>query len=222
MCIRDRWSPCQQHTAFATVIDNSVGYCPTSIPCLVSSPDFVNEGYREQQITTHADVCTPAYVADGRCPRAVVEVLGSLMVAKMSFGAFVAPGLALLLSSQHGSAAREWFMRKVLCKPEGHRFKLSLDTEMAGVVMLLQVPLALGFCVPILVPLAGLAFAGHTLVFQWSMLPLANHARPSSMYLWTSIGVGWAICLLYTSDAADEEDSGDLGGGSIIEKKKNI
>ena len=27
-------------------------------------------------------------------------------------------------------------------------------------------------------------------------------------------------CLLYTSDAADEEDSVDLGGSSIIKKKK--
>ena len=29
------------------------------------------------------------------------------------------------------------------------------------------------------------------------------------------------ICLLYTSDAADEEDSGDLGGSRIMKKKKN-
>eukprot|EP00828_Plagiopyla_frontata_P012145 TRINITY_DN16866_c0_g1_i1.p2 TRINITY_DN16866_c0_g1~~TRINITY_DN16866_c0_g1_i1.p2 ORF type:complete len:171 (-),score=32.14 TRINITY_DN16866_c0_g1_i1:22-534(-) len=29
-----------------------------------------------------------------------------------------------------------------------------------------------------------------------------------------------AACLLYTSDAADEEDSGDLGGGRISKKKK--
>eukprot|EP00658_Telonema_sp_P-2_P010161 TRINITY_DN13827_c0_g1_i6.p1 TRINITY_DN13827_c0_g1~~TRINITY_DN13827_c0_g1_i6.p1 ORF type:complete len:193 (+),score=39.21 TRINITY_DN13827_c0_g1_i6:200-778(+) len=29
-------------------------------------------------------------------------------------------------------------------------------------------------------------------------------------------------CLLYTSDAADEEDSGDLGGRRIIKKKKKI
>ena len=28
-------------------------------------------------------------------------------------------------------------------------------------------------------------------------------------------------CLLYTSDAADEEDSVDLGGSRIIQKKKN-
>src|SRR5665648_667494 len=30
------------------------------------------------------------------------------------------------------------------------------------------------------------------------------------------------VCLLYTSDAADEEDSVDLGGRRIIKKKKNI
>ena len=29
------------------------------------------------------------------------------------------------------------------------------------------------------------------------------------------------ICLLYTSDAADEEDSVDLGGSRIIKKKKH-
>ena len=29
------------------------------------------------------------------------------------------------------------------------------------------------------------------------------------------------FCLLYTSDAADEEDSVDLGGRRIIKKKKN-
>src|SRR5664279_6242991 len=31
---------------------------------------------------------------------------------------------------------------------------------------------------------------------------------------------GCSICLLYTSDAADEEDSVDLGGRRIIKKKK--
>ena len=30
-----------------------------------------------------------------------------------------------------------------------------------------------------------------------------------------------STCLLYTSDAADEEDSVDLGGRRIIKKKKN-
>ena len=30
----------------------------------------------------------------------------------------------------------------------------------------------------------------------------------------------WLICLLYTSDAADERSSVDLGGRRIIKKKK--
>src|SRR5664280_3223160 len=32
--------------------------------------------------------------------------------------------------------------------------------------------------------------------------------------------LNWPTCLLYTSDAADEEDSVDLGGRRIIKKKK--
>ena len=37
--------------------------------------------------------------------------------------------------------------------------------------------------------------------------------------------MGWRkcmTCLLYTSDAADEEDSVDLGGRGIIKKKKTV
>ena len=32
--------------------------------------------------------------------------------------------------------------------------------------------------------------------------------------------IEYCTCLLYTSDAADEEDSGDFGGRRIIKKKK--
>ena len=34
------------------------------------------------------------------------------------------------------------------------------------------------------------------------------------------VGIGYKGCLLYTSDAADEEDSVDLGWRRIIKKKK--
>ena len=37
-----------------------------------------------------------------------------------------------------------------------------------------------------------------------------------------SVICGKRPCLLYTSDAADEEDSGDLGGRRINKKKKRI
>eukprot|EP00656_Telonema_subtile_P014348 TRINITY_DN1733_c0_g1_i8.p1 TRINITY_DN1733_c0_g1~~TRINITY_DN1733_c0_g1_i8.p1 ORF type:complete len:100 (-),score=16.96 TRINITY_DN1733_c0_g1_i8:33-332(-) len=42
------------------------------------------------------------------------------------------------------------------------------------------------------------------------------YARPECVEPW------YNNCLLYTSDAADEEDSVDLGGRRIIKKKKNV
>ena len=36
------------------------------------------------------------------------------------------------------------------------------------------------------------------------------------------IDTPYVTCLLYTSDAADEEDSVDLGGRRIIQKKRKI
>ena len=53
------------------------------------------------------------------------------------------------------------------------------------------------------------------------------------MSLWASLsergflrtiidGCGSKICLLYTSDAADERSSVDLGGRRIIKKKKKL
>src|SRR5664280_3684047 len=48
--------------------------------------------------------------------------------------------------------------------------------------------------------------------------PGAAHTRcPVS---WSTTTVRYLCCLLYTSDAADEEDSVDLGGRRIIKKKK--
>ena len=38
--------------------------------------------------------------------------------------------------------------------------------------------------------------------------------------VWVILMVRYARCLLYTSDAADEEDSVDIGGGRLIKKKK--
>ena len=59
--------------------------------------------------------------------------------------------------------------------------------------MLLEIPLVLGFCMPLLVPLACVAFASHAAVFQWSNAPLRYHAIPSTRYLWASIALGAAL-----------------------------
>eukprot|EP00658_Telonema_sp_P-2_P071795 TRINITY_DN61004_c0_g1_i1.p1 TRINITY_DN61004_c0_g1~~TRINITY_DN61004_c0_g1_i1.p1 ORF type:complete len:150 (-),score=19.19 TRINITY_DN61004_c0_g1_i1:67-516(-) len=50
-----------------------------------------------------------------------------------------------------------------------------------------------------------------------SLTPLRMRARAT-----TSGSEGQShTCLLYTSDAADEEDSGNIGGGRIVKKKKD-
>ena len=47
-----------------------------------------------------------------------------------------------------------------------------------------------------------------------------SHAL-TKVFMWRIVFTALpCICLLYTSDAADEEDSVDLGGRRIIKKKK--
>ena len=47
-----------------------------------------------------------------------------------------------------------------------------------------------------------------------------NHAVLGSPYVGFATSDTITICLLYTSDAADERSSVDLGGRRIIKKKK--
>ena len=51
---------------------------------------------------------------------------------------------------------------------------------------------------------------GATLLFGDDGMPEPNPSQPT-----------YDICLLYTSDAADERSSVDLGGRRIIKKKKH-
>eukprot|EP00656_Telonema_subtile_P045051 TRINITY_DN51316_c0_g1_i3.p1 TRINITY_DN51316_c0_g1~~TRINITY_DN51316_c0_g1_i3.p1 ORF type:complete len:254 (+),score=68.62 TRINITY_DN51316_c0_g1_i3:89-850(+) len=63
-----------------------------------------------------------------------------------------------------------------------------------------------------------------TVVLQFPVLPdllssaVAHIAAAVGLHFWTAPQLA---CLLYTSDAADEEDSVDLGGRRIIKKKKS-
>src|SRR5674536_274296 len=55
-------------------------------------------------------------------------------------------------------------------------------------------------------------------VYKRQMMPLVGNWPPNISE--ASVGPSNGICLLYTSDAADEEDSVDLGGRRIVKKKK--
>ena len=61
------------------------------------------------------------------------------------------------------------------------------------------------------------------------LLPVPQFSGQAGDYFWelnaalfpTGIPGFYRICLLYTSDAADERSSVDLGGRRIIKKKNN-
>src|SRR5678815_4225929 len=59
----------------------------------------------------------------------------------------------------------------------------------------------------------------HTMSQRWPRpLQVVAPVRPLTDFEWTVYG-DLLICLLYTSDAADERSSVDLGGRRIIKKK---
>src|SRR5664279_6511280 len=56
-----------------------------------------------------------------------------------------------------------------------------------------------------------------TTLYQWVGISCCSSAKRVVCMVgsWSSAGGSSSICLLYTSDAADEEDSVDLGGRRI-------
>ena len=190
------WNPCKDNSSeqFNVVWAQPTGYCTSSAAeCNSWSNDFVQTGTFNTTIVEHSEVCRPDYIADGRCPRAAISVVGSLMVSKLTFAAFVAPGISLLSWTPFAQKMRTWIMRKVFCKPEDYEPRVSLDAEVASVVMLLEIPLVLGLCVPLLVPLACAACAAHTAVFHYAGKSLEHISRPSALYLWFSIVLGYGL-----------------------------
>eukprot|EP00656_Telonema_subtile_P002437 TRINITY_DN11079_c0_g2_i4.p1 TRINITY_DN11079_c0_g2~~TRINITY_DN11079_c0_g2_i4.p1 ORF type:complete len:145 (-),score=1.53 TRINITY_DN11079_c0_g2_i4:28-462(-) len=86
-------------------------------------------------------------------------------------------------------------------------------------------------CLPCLVSSASSSSPSHSCSPQHgTVIALGTHQHSAAVASgWTPAvaAVRWAprlaqTCLLYTSDAADEEDSVDLGGRRIIKKKKSI
>ena len=117
-----------------------------------------------------------------RCPRHVIDVVGSLLFNKLCFGATIGPAVALLLTTRPVIETKLWLSKKLCRKPDGYTIRRALDTEVASIVMLLEIALALGFCLPVLVPLGCVTCAAHAAVFQCSRLPLKIYSKPSVRY----------------------------------------
>ena len=118
------WNPCQDSSQFSITFQQPEYAYVKGVFTLV---DHV-----PTPIIDHEDVCRPSYISDGRCPRAVLSVLGSLVETKLLFGVVAAPAIALLLSTPPAMKFQLWFYKKILRKPADYTLKQQLDTEIAG------------------------------------------------------------------------------------------
>eukprot|EP00656_Telonema_subtile_P015483 TRINITY_DN18121_c0_g1_i1.p1 TRINITY_DN18121_c0_g1~~TRINITY_DN18121_c0_g1_i1.p1 ORF type:complete len:280 (+),score=51.36 TRINITY_DN18121_c0_g1_i1:133-972(+) len=141
-------------------------------------------------VTRHEEICTPEYNS-GQCPRAMVDILGTLLFDKLIFGTFAGP--CLIVTSV---VVKSWWAR---CR--GSTRKVPLDVEVAGVVMMMELVLIMGFCVPFVVPLAAACFGTHSVVFNLIQVhldvELENHFKPVLGYLWGSLLFGWSFLLWF-------------------------
>jgi len=177
------WEPCTIEQAFTTTIKTSADiYYPISV---------------YSHLIVHEDVCQPTY-SPAKCPRGVIDVLGGLLTSKMMVTAFVGPPVSLFMALPAVQHTVQGVVRRVM---PGYNTNISIDREVAGVVMLLEIGLVLGFCVPWLIPLCGIALGLQACVVHVSVLdcgmPLADEARPSVSYLWVSLALGWGLVVWF-------------------------
>jgi len=148
-------------------------------------------------ITKHEDICRPVYVADGRCPRGLISNLGDLYVRELVASASISPLMTLLRVTPQAETAKSWIARSIFRKRD-HQTSVAVDKFVFSVVLSMEIPLVLGFCYPILVPLACLVVGLNTGVFRVAVACLhielkETATRVSVKYLWGSLTIGCAI-----------------------------
>ena len=148
------WSPCREEGTF----DISV-----TVP--IAATNTSNAGSNSISITQHSEVCDPARntrYGSGRCPIAVVDALGTLLVGKLLFAALVGPVRLLISKTKAAEQAKQWVLQKVGLQVTT---TTNVDTEAAGIVMLLEIVLVLGFVVPVVPVVVCVAFLFHAKAF---------------------------------------------------------
>jgi len=189
------WSPCQVPGLF----DTFVSHLPTGIlhddvdGILVDTNTTVSI-----DILQHDDICKTSYTADGRCPRALISSLGDLYTKDLCFSLSVGPVLSFVRATPFMQRVKQWVVRKCFNRPE-YQPRSSADRFINSAVLLLELPIVLGFCYPILPILACLAMVFTTGVFHLAVNHLDVEFKPHAAsempvtYLYSSLILGCAI-----------------------------
>eukprot|EP00658_Telonema_sp_P-2_P073763 TRINITY_DN62873_c0_g1_i1.p2 TRINITY_DN62873_c0_g1~~TRINITY_DN62873_c0_g1_i1.p2 ORF type:complete len:192 (+),score=48.39 TRINITY_DN62873_c0_g1_i1:158-733(+) len=146
------------------------------------------------------EVFTPAMVFYKVVPNISVEILVSIWPMAAGCLVVVLSGLALGYTASH-----------LL-----HKQHPSAFPRFQGLLMV-----ALAFPNSFAIPMTLQLTLSDLQVFRQEDLPDADAVRDHTLSLYLFSYVVW-ICLLYTSDAADEEDSVALGGRRTLITKNNI
>ena len=184
---------------------NTTDWDITDLSCILSGGTY-GAAY-EIPLVAHSEICGIETPSPGRCSRFVIEGLGKLVVAKVVITAFVSPGLTLLASFPALVRAKESLVQYALRRPD-YSDKKSLDVELAGIIMLMDLCLIFGFAVPLVLPLLCVAFAAHMAVFHLAASRLQQKVKydckPAGKYLFVSAIIGNGLNLWFFIDNADQ------------------
>eukprot|EP00854_Cymbomonas_tetramitiformis_P018672 gene18672-22296_t len=179
------WTPCSEDGSFTS---------KASLGPIMNIP-------KTMEILKHSDICAPNPKWSS-CARNVLDVLTDLWSSKLIFAAFVSPVVTILAATPAAQSALLWIFHKAKhCHRAGDdQFRvaaISIDSEAAGIVMLVDLSLVLGFCVPWIAPLCSIALALHAAAYHVVVtkfgVTLQNEARPSTSFLWVSLALGWVL-----------------------------
>jgi len=200
------WSRCQSPTSFDISVDQVVGEFHYNSERYWDVAQDMWKTTRSVgihvnvSITSHREICEPAYVADGRCPRALVQALGNLYARDLCFAAGLGAVLTFIRATPPMQRVKGWLVRTLLCRAT-YEPRTSPDRMVTSAVLLLELPLVLGFCYPILPAVAALAMLFNAGSFRVCVEQLGVKltddaaARVSIKYLFVSLGLGYALPL---------------------------
>jgi len=194
------WSPCANHPHSFDVTVSMEPSLDNTPPPFSPMHYFLSLDY-PHAVATHAEICEPSWSHHQQCLRGVLAVLFDLIFAKLVFLAILAPGATLLLSLPSVTRLLRGIWQRV--HPSADFVWFHGDVELAFVLMFVEYILALGFLMPLLLPLCALGLTLNTAVYHMAVeklnLPVINAARPSSYlkYLYISRALGITLTILF-------------------------
>jgi len=198
------WRQCDNARSFDTSVQGVIGSFSYPSQGYINLTTGFFEHHRTAEIsiavtvTTHDEVCHPRYIADGRCPRAVVSSLGELYTKDLCFSIGLGTILSFLRATPHMKRTKQWLMRKV-CRQHEYEPKVRADRFVTSAALLMELPLVLGFLYPILPALAAAAMMLNAGVFHFAMSHFGTkmHEDPPPRvalhYLWGSLTLGCTL-----------------------------